>query len=167
MACTHRHVCSSHKQTQPGHPQEWTQRKLVGLISRLFDPLEITAPVTIAIKIKVQEIWRNGQHWDKELPEDLEQSVEDWATNSANLNEIQVPRFYNLQSAQPIELHVFCDASTQALATVIFIQFADKITSSSVRMATTTSIHQKHNPANLKDHTLDWQHSCPAFDIQH
>ena len=54
--------------------QKWTQRKLLGLISRLFDPLGITAPVTIVMKIKLLEIWRNGQHWDEELPEDLQNS---------------------------------------------------------------------------------------------
>ena len=83
-----------------------------------------TAPVTIVIKS--QAIWRNGQHWDEELPEDFQQFVEDWTTNSANLNEIQIPRYYTLPTAQVKELHVFCDASTQVLGTVIFIRFADK-----------------------------------------
>ena len=106
--------------------QKWTQRKLLGLITRLFDPLGITAPVTIVMKIKLQEIWRNGQHWDEELPEDLQQFVKEWTTNTAHLNEIKIPRFYNWPTAQPIELHVFCDASSQALATVIFIRFAHK-----------------------------------------
>ena len=58
--------------------QKWTQRKLLGLIARLFDPLGITPPVTIVMKIKLQEIWRNGQHWDEELPEDLQQFVKEW-----------------------------------------------------------------------------------------
>ena len=78
------------------------------------------------MKIKLQELWRNGQHWDEELPEDLQQFVKDWTTNTAYLNRIKIPRYYNLPTAQPIELHVFCDASTQAVATVIFIRFADK-----------------------------------------
>ena len=87
--------------------QKWTQRKLLGLITRHFDPLGITAPVTIVMKIKLQEIWRNGQHWDEELPEDLQQFVKEWTTNTAHLNEIKIPRYYNLPTAQPIELHVF------------------------------------------------------------
>ena len=58
--------------------QKLTQRKLLGLISRLFEPLGITEPVTIVMKIKLQEIWRNGQHWDEELPEDLQHFVKDW-----------------------------------------------------------------------------------------
>ena len=103
--------------------KKWTQRKLIGHISRLFYPLRIRAPVTIVMKIKLQEIW---QHWDEELPEDLQQFVKDGTTNKAHLNEIKIPRSYNLPTAQPKELHIFCDASTQALATVIFIRFADK-----------------------------------------
>ena len=67
--------------------KKWTQRKLFGLILRIFDPLGITAPVTIDMKIKLQEIWRNGQHWDEELPEDLQQFVKEWTTNTAHLNE--------------------------------------------------------------------------------
>ena len=120
------------------------------------------------MKIKLQELWRNGQHWEEELPEDLQEFVKDWTTNTAYLNGIKIPRYYNLPTAQPIELHVFCDASTQAVATVIFIRFADKTvyrtkfvmgknqshptestnpsetgtTSSSLLMPTTKSIHQ-------------------------
>ena len=37
------------------------------------------------MKIKLQEIWRNRQHWDEELPRDLQQFVEHWTTNSAEL----------------------------------------------------------------------------------
>ena len=105
----------------PDMPQKWTQRKLLELLSRIFDPVGITAPVTIVMKIKLQEIWRNGQHCDEKLPEDLQQFVKEWTTNTAHLNKIKIPRYYNMPTAQPIELHVFCYASTQALATVIFI----------------------------------------------
>ena len=78
------------------------------------------------MKINLQKIWQNAQHWDKELPEDFQQFAEDWILNSANLEEVKNFRYYNLPTAQPKELHVFCDASTQALATVIFIRFTDK-----------------------------------------
>ena len=106
--------------------RKWTQRKQSGHILRIFGPLGITAPFTIVMKIKLQAISRSGQHWDEELPEDLPQFVNDWTTNTAHLNEIKIPRYYNLPTAQPIELHVFCDSSTQALATVIFIRFAQE-----------------------------------------
>ena len=159
--------------------QKWTQRKLLDFISRLFDPQGITAPVTIVMKIKLQDIWRNRQHWDEKLPEDLQQFVNDRATYMAHLHETKVPRYYNLPTAQPLELHVFCDASTQAPATVIFIRFAHQTvyftkfvmrktrvaplksdisktgtTSSRLLMPITKSIQQKHDPVSLKDHTL-------------
>ena len=54
---------------------------------------------------------RIGQHRDEELPEDKQQFIEDLITNTAILNEKQIPRYNNLPTAQPIELHVFCDAS--------------------------------------------------------
>ena len=83
------------------------------------------------MKIKLQEKWQNRQQWDEDLPEDLQQFVKDWTTNSSNSNdEIQTPQYYNLPTAQSIELHVSMssamNASTQVLATVIFIHFADK-----------------------------------------
>ena len=80
----------------PDTLQKWTQQKLSGLISRLFDTLENTAPVTIVLKIKLQGLWGRGQQWYRELREDLQQFVEDKTTNSAKLKEIQIPR---LQSA--------------------------------------------------------------------
>ena len=69
-----------------------------GLISRLFDKLGITAPVAILMKKKLQEIWRNGQHWDEELPKDL-QLIEAWTPNSASLNEY---KFIDITICQPL-----------------------------------------------------------------
>ena len=134
--------------------QKWTQRKLLDFISRLFDPQGITAPVTIVMKIKLQDIWRNRQHWDEKLPEDLQQFVNDRATYMAHLHETKVPRYYNLPTAQPLELHVFCDASTQAPATVIFIRFAHQT------VYFTKFVMRKTRVAPLKSQTI------PKLELQ-
>ena len=103
----------------PDMLQKWTQRKLklLGLISRIFDPLGTTAPVTLVMKIKLQEIWRNGQHWDQELPEDLQQFVKEWTTNTAHLNEIKIPLYYSMPTAQPTK-HNPADEGTRGIKTI-------------------------------------------------
>ena len=62
---------------------------------------------------------------ERRTTQDLQQ-FKDWTTNTAHLDEIKILRYYNLPIAEPIELHVFCDASIQVLVTVIFIRFEHK-----------------------------------------
>ena len=92
-------------------PTNWTQRKLLRLISQRIDTLGLIAPVTIVIKL--QGIWWKGQNRDDVLPDDLQVFIKEWTIKTANLKEIQVPQYYELPEAQPFQLQVFCDATTR------------------------------------------------------
>ena len=69
--------------------------------------LRQTAPSTVVMIKKSQQICQTGQNWDEELPEDPQEIVEDWTTIRTIVIELQTPRYYNLRTAQAIELHVF------------------------------------------------------------
>lgn len=47
-----------------------TKRSVFSLISKLFDPLGLLAPVTIRAKILMQKLWELKLQWDDPLPED-------------------------------------------------------------------------------------------------
>ena len=46
-----------------------TKRELLRTISSIFDPLGFLAPVTLAAKILMQEVWRERVDWDEDLPQ--------------------------------------------------------------------------------------------------
>ena len=51
-----------------GDAHEYTQRKLFSLVSSIFEPLEILAPVTYLFKAILQSTWKIGNSWDSLLP---------------------------------------------------------------------------------------------------
>lgn len=46
----------------------FTKQSTLSLVSRVFDPLGILAPVTITRKIIIQSIWRAEIGWDEAIP---------------------------------------------------------------------------------------------------
>ena len=52
-----------------------TQRLVLSLVSKLFDPIGLMAPFTVGARLLLKDIWRvSGQHWDEELPKTLSKS---------------------------------------------------------------------------------------------
>lgn len=46
-----------------------TKRGILSVASSLFDPLGFLAPLTLPVKILLQDLWRTGVSWDEEVPE--------------------------------------------------------------------------------------------------
>ena len=45
-----------------------TKRKVLGLVSQLWDPLGLMAPTTIEFRIHLLNLWAVGYQWDELLP---------------------------------------------------------------------------------------------------
>ncbi|GFX75863.1 uncharacterized protein TNCV_2238351 [Trichonephila clavipes] len=45
-----------------------TKRKILSLVHKIFDPIGFTCPVTLILKIMLQECWTLKVKWDSELP---------------------------------------------------------------------------------------------------
>ena len=46
-----------------------TQRLVLSLVSKVFDPIGLVAPFTVGARLLLKDIWRvSGRHWDEELP---------------------------------------------------------------------------------------------------
>ena len=53
-----------------------TQRKMFSLVSTIFDPLGILSPLTIRIKMLLQQVWKLGKKWDEPLPAELHSNLQ-------------------------------------------------------------------------------------------
>ncbi|UYV64217.1 hypothetical protein LAZ67_2007061 [Cordylochernes scorpioides] len=83
------------------------------------DPVSILA--TIKIKKMVQDAWKENKSWDEPLNEDRRVEFIKWRKQALELDQIKIPRWI-LPIKGKTTLHVFCDASAIAYATVIFMR---------------------------------------------
>ena len=93
-----------------------TKRSLLSVGAKCFDPLKILCPITTFSKILFQEICSNNFEWDSLLPVDILTKWELWMSKLALLLEIRILLylFSNILPSTKIELHGFCDSSTQS-----------------------------------------------------
>ena len=65
-----------------------TQRLVLSLVSKVFDPIGLVAPFTVGARLLLKDNWRvSGQHWDEELPKDTaERFLEECRTTHACSN---------------------------------------------------------------------------------
>ena len=72
-----------------------TQRLLLSLVSKVFDPIGLVAPFTVDARLLLKDIWRvSGQHWDEELPKNIVERFLEWIVELPKLAEITIPRSY-------------------------------------------------------------------------
>lgn len=103
-----------------------TKRKVISEIARLFDPLGWLAPTIIKAKIFIQKIWITGIDWDDQLPADLLQVWINFRDELNSLCNFRIPRWIGCTNEDVLELHGFCDASSDAYAAVIYMRIINK-----------------------------------------
>lgn len=97
-----------------------SKRNVLSSMHKLFDPLGFTSPVMLIPKQILQECWKRKITWDEVLPPDLAKTFLRWLTELSSLREIEIPR--KIPDIEDVTLHVFCDASSIAYATCIFLR---------------------------------------------
>ncbi|UYV72013.1 hypothetical protein LAZ67_9001550 [Cordylochernes scorpioides] len=103
-------------------PSLITRRVILSLAQKLFDPLGFYSPVMIAPKILLQKTWKSAGGWDDPLEEDISQEFKDLYEQLSHLKDSRIPRYICVGWAESLELHVFCDASKEAFATVAYMR---------------------------------------------
>ena len=99
-----------------------TKRKILSVVNQIFDPIGVTAPALLKPKLLLQELWKRKTPWDSEVEEDLEQKFRKWAAELPALKEVAIPRWIRVTEDTSWSLHLFCDASQDAYAAVIFVR---------------------------------------------
>ena len=100
-----------------------TQRLLLSLVSKVFDPIGLVAPFTVCDRLTLKDIWRfRGQHWDEELTKDTVERLFEWSAEIPRLAEITIPRNYFTENLEHLELHMFGDTSQEVFKAVAFLR---------------------------------------------
>lgn len=102
-----------------------TKRKLLSLVSSVFDPLGLLSPITIKGKLLMQRAWLEKLEWDVALPEQYETEWKDLQVELESVQSCSFPRSVGCELSVK-ELHVFCDASLKAYGAVAYLVSKDK-----------------------------------------
>lgn len=99
-----------------------TKRGVLRCIASVYDPCGYAAPLVLAAKLLLQDLWKLKVKWDCPLTGDLADRWEKAKEELKNLKDTSVPRccVKNLQR-ESYSIHCFTDASTKAYATVVYI----------------------------------------------
>ena len=104
-------------------PSELTQRVVLSFFSSVFDPMGIFAPFTMRMRMQLKSIWiHHGQSWDERLNEEDKQIFMDWINEMQTIWEALLPKRYFSALPQNVQLHIFCDASLEAMCIVAYFR---------------------------------------------
>lgn len=97
---------------------------MLSLAQKVFDPVGFTCPATLVPKLLLQKTWEQKLPWDTEVNEEIGYLFRTWLKDLSVLSDIRVPRwiFAGPGESEDIQLHIFCDASKNAYAVVIFLR---------------------------------------------
>ena len=100
-----------------------TQRLVLSLVSKVFDPIGLVAPFFVDARLLLKNIWHvSRQHWDEKLPKDTVERILVWSVEIPKLAEITIPRSYFSGNFKHLELHMFGDSSQEGFSAVAFLR---------------------------------------------
>ena len=101
-----------------------TKRKIVSLVGRFYDPFGYLSPITIRLKVLIQDLCELKIDWDQPLDGAI---LSKWQALVSDLQEAQpisIPRsYFNGVNGEVrlYQLYGFCDASIRAYAAVVYL----------------------------------------------
>lgn len=100
-----------------------TKREILSTIARLFDPMGWVAPVIIAAKIIMQQLWRCKCDWDETIPPLVHARWTAVYQALSGIDGMTLPRWTRRDSdTVHYELHGFADASSVAYAAAVYLR---------------------------------------------
>ena len=109
-------------------PNKITQRVVLSAVSAYFDPLGICSPFTIRMRLLLKKIWAaKGQAWDEPLSDEFRKPFIEWCQELQLIRTMNVQRLYLKPEPKQLNLHLFTDASEDAMCIVAYLQDADSL----------------------------------------
>ena len=101
------------------HEDSWryTKRKVLSLVSSVFDPLGWVSPLTVRGKIFLQTLWKEKVGWDQTLNAEQIKVIRDILLDLQRVSDFSLPRHI---LHEHIKLHVFADASSRAYGVAVY-----------------------------------------------
>nr|XP_022331795.1 uncharacterized protein LOC111129629 [Crassostrea virginica] len=106
----------------------YTRRGVLSCLNSFCDPLGFVTPVLIKGKLLLRKLTSNSMDWDLPLPDEYYEEWEQWKQHLPHLKDLKIPRcYFDVPSQDLIEktVHVFTDASEEAIAAVAFLRAKD------------------------------------------
>ena len=113
-----------------------TKRVVSSAIARFYDLMGWFAPVTLSIKVLLQQLWTLKLDWDEPIPEAHVNKWKTWKNSLESLSHHPISRCF-LKSDSPIRkmtLHGFADASQKGYGGVVYLRIVYNDTSVSVSL---------------------------------
>ncbi|XP_064458882.1 uncharacterized protein LOC135369153 [Ornithodoros turicata] len=110
----------------PARDTPSTRRGVLSTVNSLYDPLGMTAPVTVQGRLLLRELTSCAADWDAPLV--LDDKWQTWKDSLRALERLEIPRRYFAESvtnARRREICVFSDASEKIIAAVAYIRVTD------------------------------------------
>ncbi|XP_052759175.1 uncharacterized protein LOC128202521 [Galleria mellonella] len=102
-----------------------TKRDILRLTMSIFDPLGFLLYVTVKGRILLQNIWKSKISWDDEIESTSFKEWQLWLLELQKVSDFRLLRwlFTDMCDKQAdLELHIFCDASSKAYASVAYLR---------------------------------------------
>ncbi|GIY02702.1 reverse transcriptase [Caerostris darwini] len=111
-----------------------TKRKILSLVSRVFDPIGFLAPVMIQPKILLQATWKTKESSDDEVNNEIKKQFLKWIKQLKYFKNIKIPRWLGVMKESNLSIHTFVDASKTAYAACIFLRSESSMGSVTVQL---------------------------------
>ncbi|XP_073816804.1 uncharacterized protein [Musca autumnalis] len=92
----------------------FTKREVLSVIARFFDPCGWLAPIIVAAKLIMQQIWLDKSGWDDGLKPLTSLAWENFLRNCPDIQHQRIPRWIQYTPSCKIDIHGFCDSSEKA-----------------------------------------------------
>ena len=100
-----------------------TQRKILSLVSSVFDPIGLFAPFSVHMRRLLKSIWtKDGKCWDNEVEPREEEEFLSWKQQLPIAAETSIDRRYFNIERDRTKLHVFADASEDTMCAVAYLR---------------------------------------------
>lgn len=99
-----------------------TKRQVLSQIARIYDLSGFVSPITIWMKILLQQVWLQGLDWDDLLPSAMLDQWNKFVSDMPCLRKVQIPRYILDTYVSAPELIGFSDASSSAMAAVVYLR---------------------------------------------
>lgn len=74
--------------------QKITKWEVLLLISKQYDPMDLSAPVRIRGKLIMQEFWKSGIYWDDPIPKALACKFRAYQSDICKLKKVSICRYF-------------------------------------------------------------------------
>ena len=103
-----------------------TQRKILSLVSSVFDPLGLFAPFSFHMRRLLKSIWtKSGQDWNNSVEPNEDEFLK-WKDQLPEVAETSIDRRYFSRAKDTWALHVFAHASEDTMCAVAYLRSKSK-----------------------------------------